>query len=640
MDSHNPRSSAPAVSERDGPARRPSLAAALLARGAVASGPLIGALEAAARQEAGLDELLQARGLVTEAELLAAQAARWHSRVVDPRAEPPDPQLVDAFGAARCLAEGLLPWRRSGGTTVLLSARPEHFERQRATLTALFGPVTMALAPEAAIGAAITALRGDALRRRAETRVAAAESCRGWRIGRLRSVALAAAALIIALLALAPRALFGALTAWAVLTLMATVTLKAAALLAMLGARPAAAETGPAPAIARLPRVSLIVPLFREPAIAPRLIRRLGRLDYPQELLDVLLVVEEADRLTRDALARTALPSWMRTVTVPDGPLTTKPRALNFALDFCRGSIVGIYDAEDAPERDQIRKVVARFHRRGPEVACLQGKLDYYNPRSNWMARCFTIEYAAWFRVILPGLERLGLVIPLGGTTLFLRRAAIEDLGGWDAHNVTEDADLGIRLARHGYRTEILDSTTGEEANCRLLPWVRQRSRWLKGFMMTWWVHTRSPRLLLRQLGWRRVLGLQALFLGTLSQFLLAPVLWSFWLLALGLGQPLVAMPGWAGAALIGLFVASEGVNIATGLRGVSGPRHRFLLPWVPTLIFYFPLGALAAYKAAWELLARPFFWDKTSHGHFDTAPGGAAPPVPLRPEPIQPRPI
>jgi cellulose synthase/poly-beta-1,6-N-acetylglucosamine synthase-like glycosyltransferase len=189
---------------------------------------------------------------------------------------------------------------------------------------------------------------------------------------------------------------------------------------------------------------------------------------------------------------------------VPLGTLQTKPRALNYALSFAKGSIIGVYDAEDAPAPDQLHVVVNRFAQRGPEVVCLQGQLDFYNSHSNWLAHCFTVEYATWFRIMLPSLERLGLAIPLGGTTLFFRRDILESLGGWDAHNVTEDADLGIRLARHGYRTEIIDTVTQEEANARAWPWVKQRSHWLKGYAITYGVHMRSPLKLWRDLGaWR-----------------------------------------------------------------------------------------------------------------------------------------
>ena len=249
----------------------------------------------------------------------------------------------------------------------------------------------------------------------------------------------------------------------------------------------------------------------------------------------------------------------------------------------------------------------------------MQGVLDYYNPGTNWLSRCFTIEYAAWFRLILPGFEKLGLAVPLGGTTLFFRRDILEELGGWDAHNVTEDADLGIRLARHGYRTELLDTITLEEANCRVLPWIRQRSRWLKGYAMTYAVHMRDPLLLWRQLGAWRFFGFQVLFLGTLIQFLLAPILWSFWLMLFGLGHPLAeALPGSALIAIAALFLVAEVTNLAINLSALGARDHRFLRPWTISLHFYFPLAAFAAYKGCWEMILSPFYWDKTAHGVHD----------------------
>lgn len=347
--------------------------------------------------------------------------------------------------------------------------------------------------------------------------------------------------------------------------------------------------------------------------------QRLARLDYPEDRLDICLVIEEDDKLTQDTLARAALPRGMRQILVPEGTVRTKPRAMNYALDFCRGSIVGVYDAEDAPAPDQLRRVVARFRDRPPEVACLQGVLDFYNARTNWLSRCFTIDYATWFRIILPGIARMGLVIPLGGTTLFFRRAALDRLGGWDAHNVTEDADLGLRLARHGYRCELIDSVTEEEANCRAVPWIRQRSRWLKGYAMTWISHMRTPRKLLHDLGLLKFAGVQILFLGTLSTFLLAPLVWSFWLLPFGLPHPLAGLvPWWLFVLLGSALLLTEIVNIAAGALAVATPRHRWLIPWVPTMHFYHPLGAIASWKALVEMVVRPFYWDKTAHGIYD----------------------
>ena len=298
-----------------------------------------------------------------------------------------------------------------------------------------------------------------------------------------------------------------------------------------------------------------------------------------------------------------------------------------------------------APEPGQIRTVVRRFHERRPqEVACLQGVLDYYNSPPQLADALLHHRICHLVPRHAAGLARLGFVVPLGGTTLFFRRAALEELGGWDAHNVTEDADLGLRLARHGYRTELVATVTEEEPNGAVVPWIKQRSRWQKGYAITWAVHMRDPLRLWRELGAKRFIGVQIIFLGSLSQSVLAPVLWSFWLAAFGLNHPVVShVPGWAVAGLSGLFVLSEVLNIAVGLWAVRGRGHRHLLAWVPTLHVYFPLGALASYKALWEVVRKPFFWDKTRHGVLDGAEGAAGGPailpVLILTDPILPEP-
>jgi len=411
---------------------------------------------------------------------------------------------------------------------------------------------------------------------------------------------------------------------WAVLTLAATASLRAAAAIAAvmdpgpsdaLRAIPPPGE-GRAISTRQLPTISVMVALYKETEIAQHLVARLQRLNYPREKLDIILVTESEDITTQDTLARTTLPHWMRQVTVPPGKVKTKPRALNFALDHCRGAIIGVYDAEDAPEPDQLLTVAAHFARAPPEVACLQGRLDFYNPRQNWLSRCFAMEYAAWFRVVLPGLAKLGLPVPLGGTTLFFRRSALDALHGWDAHNVTEDADLGLRLARHGYRTELVDTVTYEEANCHAWPWVRQRSRWIKGYAITYAVHMRRPLKLLFDLGLWGFLGVQVLFACSLSQFLMAPVLWSYWPILFGYDHPVLStMSEITLTALIAFFLVTEVIGLAVVVLGISKTHHKGLVPWTPTLMGYFYLGTAAAYKALLELFWRPFYWDKTSHG-------------------------
>ncbi len=635
-----PRTAGAVVTSR--PARVP-LGKLLLDAKAVSSGDLLRAVALRGREEVRLGDILLTHGWVSEADLLAALAVQWSSCVVDLSRDAPDPRLIDRLGAEMCLREGVLPWRRVAGETLIATARPETFSAIAPDLIRRFGPCRMVLAPEAAIHAALLARRQTALIRRAEASVPAAESCRHDRAGGLRGPDLAFIALAaIALgLVLAPLSVFGLIFGWTMLTLIASMVLKGGTAWAEVRAstrlRGTADRRGlpdPTPATPiRLPMISLLVPLYREADIAARLVARLGALAYPRELLDVLLVVEEADSLTREALAAADLPRWMRVVVVPDGPVRTKPRAMNYALHFCRGSIVGVYDAEDCPQPDQLHVVAARFAAAPPEVACLQGVLDFYNPRSNWLARCFTIEYAVWFRVFLPGLARLGLVVPLGGTTLFFRRAVLDRLGAWDAWNVTEDADLGLRLARRGYRTELIPTVTGEEANCRPLPWVKQRSRWLKGFAMTWAVHMRDPVGLWRDLGTKRFIAVQALLLASYSQYLLAPVLWSCWIMLMGLPHPVQALlPHWGVMVLAALFMASEVLNIAVAAWAVRGENHRHLLRWTPTMHLYFPLGTFAGWKALYETVTRPFYWDKTSHGLFDAplppaAPAEAPPP-------------
>jgi cellulose synthase/poly-beta-1,6-N-acetylglucosamine synthase-like glycosyltransferase len=562
-----------------------------------------------------LADILLARGLLSEDQLFHILSEIWEVALFTAHSPTIDPRLIDAFGAVNCLALHLLPCRVIGDGTLVATAHPEDFHRHRPRLEQVFGPVLMVLAPRNVIEAALLSARGAGLARLAETRVPESESCRSYRAEAVR--------LPVAVLGLIALIATTVWPAWVMLgfvgvALVAGVAFTGLKLAALFGALRHRDEPSP-PLIVRLPIVSMMVALYRESNIAPRLVKRLGKLDYPQELLDVLLVVEAEDHLTRQALERADLPGWMRIVVVPDGSVKTKPRALNFALDQCRGSIVGVYDAEDAPEPDQIRKVVDRFHARGPDLACLQGRLDFYNPRINWISRCFTIEYAAWFRLLLPGIERLGLAVPLGGTTLFFRRAALETLGRWDAHNVTEDADLGMRIARRGYRTELIDTTTFEEATCRPKSWVKQRSRWIKGFMMTWLTHMRDPCLLWRELGPRKFIGFQLLLAGSVLHALLAPVLWTFWALALGLPHPVQSILSDAGImALIFSFFAVEVGLIAFGIVGMRRTGHGLSPLWVPTMILYYPLATLAAYKAAWEMLVQPFYWDKTTHGEFD----------------------
>ncbi|MEQ6247487.1 glycosyltransferase family 2 protein [Sulfitobacter sp. HNIBRBA3233] len=593
----------------------------LVNAGKITQSDLVHALKLQRHVDAPLGEILVTEGLVRRCDLLDLLSQQHEVPLASLSADPPEPSLCARLSGPLCLQHGAVPWMEMGETLLVATSHPERFNNLRACFGAQGRKMLPVLADDRDIRKSISALYGPELATRAAQRVPAAQSCRSWASDELLRRAFAAlfiAATVLALL-LAPLWAITAAMLLAFVTLLMSTGLKLVAAIAQIassarGPDPLSLHGGPA---FPLPRVSVLVPLLEEKEIAEKLIGRLSRLTYPKSLLEVVLVLEAEDEITRDTIARTNMPDWLSVIEVPGtGTLKTKPRALNYALDFCQGSIIGVWDAEDAPEPDQIEKVVTGFHEAPPDVACLQGMLDYYNPRSNWLARCFTIEYATWWRMILPGVARLGLVIPLGGTTLFFRRHILEELCGWDAHNVTEDADLGVRLARAGYTTRLIPTVTFEEANCRPWPWIKQRSRWLKGYLITWMVHMRNPAALLRDLGMMRFLGVQTLLLATFAQFAFAPLLWSFWITLFGFNHPVALTLGQPVAVSMAFcFLVSEVINLTISMIAVSQRQHRHLLCYVLTLPFYFPMAALSAYKALKELVQAPFYWDKTMHG-------------------------
>ncbi|EKE45304.1 glycosyl transferase, group 2 family protein [Oceaniovalibus guishaninsula JLT2003] len=584
----------------------------LIRRGGIDAATLDWALEHQRKTGAPLGRILIAHGHLDESALVDALAEQFGAGRIVPGDLRAAPEAIDRLGIVECARMRLVPLMRQGAAMPVATSEPHRFAARRAWLEDLFGPVAMTVATEAEIDGLLTAMRRNALVGRAESRVAAEASCRDMGrpalSPRLAALAVAAAGVV----AIWPGATLLALT----LLALAVAAVNTGLVLTALLMRQTQGSPASRPIPLRMPKVSILVPLHGERDIAGTLVQRLSRLDYPRDLLDICLVIESADRVTRQTLRETVLPPWMRVVAVADGAVTTKPRAMNYALDFCDGAIVGIYDAEDCPEPDQLLKVVSQFAASPAQVACLQGRLNFYNSRASWIARCFALDYSTWFGMVLPALHRLGWPVPLGGTTVFFRREALDALGAWDAHNVTEDADLGMRLARRGYRTDLLDSTTMEEATTRPVPWMRQRSRWLKGYAMTWLVHMRDPRRLWRDVGAWRFIGIQVLFLGSLLGTLLAPALWLLWLLILGLPHPLGDMlPAGGGLALVLYLNATALIVLAAHMRAAWLAGHRHLIAWAPAMHLYFPMATFALAKGLWELAVCPFFWDKTAHG-------------------------
>jgi glycosyltransferase XagB len=366
-----------------------------------------------------------------------------------------------------------------------------------------------------------------------------------------------------------------------------------------------------------LPVYSVLVPVFREANMLPHLIRSLQALRYPAARLDVKIILEEADIETRQMAERLVKGTGFELIVVSPGMPQTKPRALNLALLFARGDLVTIYDAEDIPQPAQLRLAAECFHGADASVACLQARLAYYNCNENWLTRQFTIEYATLFDLILPTLARFGLPLPLGGTSNHFRHRALIDAGGWDAWNVTEDADLGLRLARRGYRCEVLSSTTFEEANCRLGNWMHQRARWLKGWMQTWIVLMRQPLVAWRQMGTAGFLTAQLMMAGMIGAALLHPVFLALTVHDL-LTVPYGSLgPGGKAARItaISVLLAGYGAAMAAGAHALVIRRLNPLLPAVATMPLYWLLMSAAGWLALWQLLRAPFHWNKTAHG-------------------------
>ncbi|HZC07422.1 MAG TPA: glycosyltransferase [Ktedonobacterales bacterium] len=370
-----------------------------------------------------------------------------------------------------------------------------------------------------------------------------------------------------------------------------------------------------------LPMYTILVPLHREGKMLPVLIERLVAIDYPPDCLEVLLLIESDDGETRNVLRRCALPFFIRPVIVPAGRPRTKPRALNVGLAQARGEHLVIYDAEDHPEPSQLRKAVTAFRQAPPEVACLQARLNFYNRKQTLLTRLFAVDYASWYDQLLPGLARTGAFVPLGGTSNHFRIAALRKMGGWDPFNVTEDCDLGARLSRAGIQISMLDSVTMEEAVPHAWPWIRQRSRWIKGFLQTYLVHMRHPFRLWRQFGSVGFIDFQLLVGGTCVVLLINPFMWALTVAYIaGAGTQVDAFieslfPAWLYYPSLLCLVAGNFVffyiNAYVCVRHdyINLTRYALLTP------LYWVLMSIGAWAGLFSFLRHPHYWAKTDHG-------------------------
>lgn len=567
----------------------------------------------------GADRVLITSGTLDEESYLRTLAATlgvtFETLEDVPRAQCPieDDRLIDSIAA------GLLPLMIDGALQIVLAPRgtaarrivrlvsdnPAWAERFRFTTSERLTHFVLRCA-----GTALTVRARDKLLQNAPQFSAAAR----YRGGGLAPVAVFVLAMLTVILTPA------------VSTLIVEIAL-AALFLAWLGLRLIGAIIE-RPSVSPLPRetdeslpvYTIIAALYREEASVPSLLQAIAQLDYPPEKLDVILAVEADDHQTREAIGKCQQQLPITVISVPATDPRTKPKALNAALPFARGTFTVIYDAEDRPEPDQLRRALQAFRAEGEGLGCVQARLSVDNTADSYLTRLFTAEYAAQFDVFLDCLVQLQLPLPLGGSSNHFHTAVLRQLGAWDPYNVTEDADLGMRLARFGYRAAMIDSTTYEEAPAHLGPWLRQRTRWFKGWMQTWMVHMRQPIRLMQELRPAGFLAFQLVVGGNVLAALVHP------LFLFGLAYAVTrGIPPWMAADSIAVAALAVlyGVNALVGyltsaLLGFIGLRRRGLLStaWILLLTpLNWLLLSVAAWRALYQLAAAPYRWEKTEHG-------------------------
>ena len=577
----------------------------------------------AGKWRVSLIDVLLSRAWVKPRVLYKLLAERFGVQFVDLMANPPDPALLDETRSHDYSAALTMPWKKEGTRTIFATARPGPesvlFARAEAgadsdlVITSKFD-ILWALQRvfrETQTHRAVYDLAERDPEMSAQTTFTPIQMIIGYVL--VTAIALG--------LALAPVGTLITITSVMALFYLGNFIFKG--ILVWVGGHNSGLSNRLIEADAALlrdedlPVYTILVPMFREPEVLPILAHALRQLDYPLAKLDIKLVLEEGDDLTIDSAKALGLEGVFEIVRVPPSQPQTKPKACNYALRFARGDLLVIFDAEDKPEPNQLKKVVAAFNRYGAKVACIQCRLNYYNANENWLTRLFTLDYSLWFDLMLPGLEKLNIPIPLGGTSNHFRIDVLRELNAWDPFNVTEDADLGIRLTQKGYRVGLVDSTTYEEANCSQSNWVRQRSRWIKGYMQTLLVHTRRPVHLYKTIGPLGVLGFIFFIGGTMLSGLLNPLFWGIfavWLVTQTAGFDVVFPAPLLQISLLNLLL---GNGIFIYLTMIAPVRRRWLnlVPYALTVFWYWVLMSIAAYKGLWQLLTNPFYWEKTQHG-------------------------
>ncbi len=596
----------------------------LVERGLITPADLIWTLELQEKTGSRIGEILIGAGLVRRIDLFQALADAWHRPFIDLTVESIDPDLIADLDVAMLTRESWFPVRReSDGVMLVASAERPTDSLHTHISQVLDTPVRIVITTDWDILQAIQRSYHEGIANEASLGLWNRDpdrSARSVLIGRQRAGVIVGCFVLIAALIFDTQETLAVILMLTGLALSISVIFKF--VVCMSGAKreriPSVNEVDISTlSDDELPTYTVLVPVYKEANVVRGLIANLARLDYPPEKLQILLLLEESDHETRAEAMAAHPPETITFVSLPTRAPQTKPRACNVGLFFARGAYLVIYDAEDHPEPDQLKKAVMAFRTLPEKVVCVQAALNYYNTTDNALTRMFTLEYSFWFDYMLPGLDQLQLPIPLGGTSNHFRTDALRHLGGWDPFNVTEDADLGIRAAALGQTVGIISSTTYEEANSVYRNFIRQRSRWIKGYMITTLVHLRHPLELLRELGIRGSLGFLILIGGTCLSFLATLPLYVLFIISLAF-TPSALMdhfPIWALWASLANLLVGNAVMIYISILGGFKRKTYDLVPWALLNPLYWILHSVASYKALWQLVFKPHYWEKTIHG-------------------------
>jgi cellulose synthase/poly-beta-1,6-N-acetylglucosamine synthase-like glycosyltransferase len=601
----------------------------LLDHGVVTQEELDRSLLVSRRTGSRLGAVLLSYGYVTPRSLYVALAAAWGADYAEVDGLQLDAEVLGRSSLEQSIREGWIPLQREndGAILVMTSHRPTEQLVTEIELS-LGEPIRLIVGSDWEISRAIQLGYRDDVVDKATLELWRTDPSASAREVLDRRQKVAGALLLLSLITCAvlwPKPSLAALSLVVSLGFLAGIAFKF--VMCMTGARMEFEAVVTADEVAairddELPIYTVLVPCYREAGIVAQLVTNLGALDYPSDKLEILLLLEADDIETLEAAKASNPPRTVTIVVTPDGQPKTKPKACNVGLLLAKGEYLVIYDAEDRPDADQLKRAVIGFRKARPGTVCLQAALNYFNAEENLLTRMFTLEYSFWFDYMLPGLDGKAMPIPLGGTSNHFDTQALRELGGWDPYNVTEDADLGIRVAARGKHVGVIDSTTFEEANRAYGNWIRQRSRWIKGYMQTTLVHLRHPVRLAREAGLLPALGFALLIGGTAVSFLAVIPLYLLFIASLLIPPHVMAsyFPGWVlWFSLLNLLLGN-GLMIWVSMMGAFRRRRYWLVLWALMNPLYWLLHSISAYKGLIQLITRPHYWEKTAHGltHLD----------------------